>query len=129
MAVKVNCRLNLIIAKNLSKNIVKGYVTMENCTMRGASSTDGAKNDEEDVGSWKGFYVAAHSKLNLKGCNIINFDVGLRVRATGKVSLTASDVTLCNIGILVGFNKVYFLQALIIQKNDAGGGKFNRSNQ
>lgn len=71
--------------------------------MRGASSADGVKNEEEDVGSWKGFYVAANSKLVLKECSVINFDVGLRVRATGRVALTTSDITSCNIGILVRF--------------------------
>lgn len=68
--------------------------------MRGTSASV-AENDEEAAGSWKGFYVAAQAKLALKNCSIVNFDVGLRVRATGKVILSSSDVTSCNIGILV----------------------------
>lgn len=71
--------------------------------MRGTPTDVGENDDQEAGGSWKGFYVAAQSKLSLKNCSITNFDVGLRVRATGKVLLTACDVTACNIGILVSF--------------------------
>ncbi len=69
--------------------------------MRGAVVGDEAKDDEENVGSWKGFYVAPHAKLTLKQCSVINFDVGLRVRVSGQVIASASEITGCNIGILV----------------------------
>ena len=78
-------------------------MTLENCTIRGTFIADGAKTDEENVGSWKGFYVAPNSKLVLKQCNVINFDVGLRVRSSGQVIASASEITMCNIGILVRY--------------------------
>lgn len=82
---------------------LQGSVTLENCTMRGACLADGTKNGDKDVGSWKGFYVAPQGKLVLKECNVINFDVGLRVRAAGQAILSGSEVSSCNIGILVRF--------------------------
>lgn len=69
--------------------------------MRGATLSDGIPASEENVGSWKGFYVAQHSKLVLTRCSVTNFDVGLRVRDTGRVIISGSQVTTCNIGILV----------------------------
>lgn len=84
---------------------LQGNVTLENCTLRGACLADNTKNGEKDVGSWKGFYVAPQGKLFLKQCNVINFDVGLRVRAAGQVVLSTSEVSSCNIGILVRFLK------------------------
>lgn len=75
-------------------------MSLENCTLRGSSLFDETKNGENDVGSWKGFYVAPQGKLVLKQSRIVNFDVGLRVRATGQVFLSASEVESCNIGIL-----------------------------
>ena len=78
-------------------------MTLENCILRGSFIADGAKTDGENVGSWKGFYVAPNSKLILKQCNVINFDVGLRVRSSGQVIASASEITMCNIGILVRY--------------------------
>ncbi|EFX85735.1 hypothetical protein DAPPUDRAFT_313486 [Daphnia pulex] len=93
-----NC--TLLINNKQSGIAVKGSVTLENCTMRGACLADGTKNGDKDVGSWKGFYVAPQGKLVLKECNVINFDVGLRVRAAGQAILSGSEVSSCNIGIL-----------------------------
>ena len=101
LAVKVSHDYD-IRKKNSTKHYdVQGNVTLENCTMRGACLVDGTKNGEKDVGSWKGFYIAPKGKLYLKGCNVINFDVGLRVRAGGQVVLSHSEISSCNIGILV----------------------------
>ena len=93
---------------------LQGNVTLENCTLRGACLADNTKNGEKDVGSWKGFYVAPQGKLFLKQCNVINFDVGLRVRAAGQVVLSTSEVSSCNIGILVRFLKLLTSRTVIL---------------
>ncbi|XP_057378525.1 protein nessun dorma-like [Daphnia carinata] len=90
----------LLVNNKQSGIAVKGNVSMENCTLRGSSLFDETKNGENDVGSWKGFYVAPQGRLVLKQTRIVSFDVGLRVRATGQVFLSSSEVESCNIGIL-----------------------------
>lgn len=74
---------------------------LEKVTLRGASPIEGQETPEEEATSWKGVYVAADSQVALKQCTIVNFDVGLRVRASGQVVLSSSEITSCNIGILV----------------------------
>lgn len=39
--------------------------------------------------------------VTLRNCQLANFDVGLRVRAGGRVIIASSEIENCNIGILV----------------------------
>lgn len=84
---------------------------MENCILRGATPVGG--RDETSEGgvetSWKGLYVAPNSEVFLKQCIFTKFDVGIRVRAAGRLRMcSGSEVTACNIGILVITQMIFF---------------------
>ena len=76
---------------------------MENCIVRGTSPVDGRESTEDAIEtSWKGLYVAPNAEAILKQCIFTKFDVGIRVRAAGRLHMSfGSEITACNIGILV----------------------------
>ena len=91
--------------------LFQGQLSMENCILRGATPVEG--RDEAAEGgietSWKGLYVAPNSEVILKQCIFTKFDVGIRVRAAGRLRMySSSEVTACNIGILVIAQIIYF---------------------
>lgn len=80
----------------------QGNLLMEHCVLKGVSRVDEPMGEEESaVASWKGIYVAPHSSLIMRNCIVSNFDVGLRVRASGKLSALETEISACNIGVLV----------------------------
>ena len=74
---------------------------LENCFLKGPPPLPDADKVDENASAWKGIYIASHSQVTMKQCTVANFDVGLRVRGTGHLTISSSLIEMCNIGLLV----------------------------
>lgn len=89
-----------ILVNNKQSGIsVKSKLVLDNCFVKGPPLSD-INNGDESASAWKGIYIASHSQVDIKDCKIANFDVGLRVRATGHLTISSSLIEMCNIGLL-----------------------------
>jgi len=90
-----------VLVNNKQSGIsVKGKLLMENCYVKGPPLVDVDMVDDDGASAWKGLYIAPHSQVVMKRCTIANFDVGLRVRATGQLIISSSLIEMCNIAVL-----------------------------
>jgi len=90
-----------ILVNNKQSGIsVKGKLLLENCFLKGPPPLPDADKVDENASAWKGIYIASHSQVTMKQCTVANFDVGLRVRGTGHLTISSSLIEMCNIGLL-----------------------------